>query len=302
VAIEALTQGAFAYLIKPVEAEELLLQVERGLERRQWRLERRSYTERLERTVCDQTLEIRLAHEETIHRLLTASMYRDEETGAHLRRTGLFSEAIALAAGWPRTQSEHLRLAAPMHDVGKIGIPDSILRKPGGLTPPEFELMKTHTSIGARMLSGSGAVVLQLAQRIALAHHERWDGGGYPRGLAGAAIPEPARIVSIADVYDALTHDRVYRRAFPDDEVIRLMNSGRGTHFDPALLDAFWRALPEIRRIGAENPDDSRTEVGADLLDLILGGIGQPLAIQASPLVPSACGRAEIFDGFLASR
>jgi putative two-component system response regulator len=275
-AIEALTQGAFAYLIKPVEAAELLVQVERGLERREWRRERRLYTERLEKTVCEQTLEIRLAHEETIHRLLTASMLRDEETGAHLRRTGLCSEAIARAAGWTEARAAHLRLAAPMHDVGKIGIPDAILRKPGRLTTAEYELMKTHTTIGARMLGGSRSVVLQLAERIALAHHERWDGRGYPLGRSGTAIPEGARIVALADVYDALTHDRVYRRAMAEDEVLDIMHTGRGTHFDPELFDAFLAALPAIRRFAAEHPDNEAADLDLDLLDVVLEEIGQP--------------------------
>jgi putative two-component system response regulator len=284
-AIEALTHGAFAYMIKPVDPEELLLQVQRGLERREWRVERRSYTQRLEQTVLDQTLEIRMAHEETIHRLLTASMFHDEETGAHLRRTGMYSEALALAAGWPRPRAEQLRLAAPMHDVGKIGIPDAILRKPGRLTPAEFELMKTHTSIGSKMLAGSRSAVLQMAERIALAHHERWDGRGYPLGLEGTAIAEPARIVSVADVYDALTHDRVYRRALPEDEVMKIMRNGRGTHFDPELLDAFLRALPDIRRIAAENPDDPPPVAEGDLLESILANVCEQQPLRSPGLV-----------------
>ena len=156
---------------------------------------------------------IRIAHEETIHRLVTASLCRDEETGMHIKRTGLLSELLARAAGWSEADAEIIRLAAPMHDVGKIGIPDAILQKPGKLTPAEFETMKTHTLIGAGMLDGSQSAILAMAREIALCHHEHWDGTGYPRGLAGMAIPEPARILSIVDVYDAMTHSRVYRSA-----------------------------------------------------------------------------------------
>jgi putative two-component system response regulator len=271
-AIDALTQGAFAYLIKPVRPEELVLQVRRGLERRRWHRERQDYMERLEQTVCQQTLETQLAQEEIIHRLTMASLYRDEETAAHIRRIGLFSEALALAADWPLGRAEQLRLAAPMHDVGKIGIPDAVLRKPGRLTPAEYELMKTHTTIGARMLGGSRSAVLQTAELIARCHHERWGGSGYPRGLSGTAIPEPARIVAIADVYDALTHDRIYRRALPEDEVLKIMREGRGVQFDPKLLDGFLQVLPDFRRIAAQNPDEPPSEESD--LDLILGSSG----------------------------
>ena len=204
---------------------------------------------------------IRRAHEETIHRLLAASAFRDHETGAHIQRTGLFSEVLAREAGWDSFRAEQLRMAAPMHDVGKIGIPDAILRKPGKLTDEEFEIMKTHSLLGAEMLSGSESDVMQLAQQIALSHHERWDGRGYPRGLVGPAIPECARIVAIVDVYDALSHDRVYRPAFSEPDVISMMLEGDGTHFDPHLLECFLAVLPEIRTISDAHPDGSFSEV-----------------------------------------
>lgn len=150
----------------------------------------------------------------------------------HIRRTGLLSELLARAAGWSNADAEAIRQAAPMHDIGKIGVPDAVLRKPGELTPEEHEIMRTHTVIGAKMLAGSNAPVLKMAREIALHHHERWDGTGYPDGLAGYDIPEIARIVTIVDVYDALTHDRVYRRALPEDEVLAIMHQGLGTHYD----------------------------------------------------------------------
>jgi len=184
-------------------------------------------------------------------------MCRDDETGQHIRRTGLLSEMLARAAGWSDADAELIRLAAPMHDIGKIGIPDAILRKPDKLTPAEYETMKMHTLLGARMLEGSQSAILALAHDIALAHHERWDGRGYPQGLAGQAIPEAARIVSIVDVFDAVSHNRVYRLAMPEDEVLKLLSQGAGTQFDPALVALFLMHFDQARRIIQENPDET---------------------------------------------
>jgi putative two-component system response regulator len=185
-----------------------------------------------------------------------ASACRDEETGAHIRRTGLFSEFLALKSGWSVAEAEQLRMAAPMHDVGKIGIPDAILRKHGKLTDEEFEQMKQHTIIGARMLAGSSSPVLQLAEKIALSHHERWDGDGYPHRLSGEQIPEAARILSIVDVYDAISHDRVYRPAMSEELVLEIMRRGMGTHFDPHLLTFFLANYEQLREISLANPDE----------------------------------------------
>lgn len=256
-AIEAMTAGACGYLVKPVQQEELLVQVMRGLEWRQLWLERRAHTQLLEKKVVEQTQVIRQAHEETIHRLVAATMCRDEETGAHIVRTGLFSEVLARAAGWSTSDVERIRFAAPMHDIGKIGIPDAILQKTGKLTDQEYEVMKTHTTIGAAILSDSESPVLQLARDIALNHHERWDGQGYPSGLAGEAIPAAARILSIVDVYDALTHDRIYRRAFPEERALALMREQHGTQFDPLLLTTFFTVLDEIHDLAVQNPDEA---------------------------------------------
>jgi HD-GYP domain-containing protein (c-di-GMP phosphodiesterase class II)/CHASE1-domain containing sensor protein len=235
-------------------------------------------TERIEHIVDMRTKEVRLkdeqlrrvqeaknralraAHEETIQRLVTASLCRDEETGMHIKRTGLLCECLARAMGWSAADAETLRLAAPMHDVGKIGIPDAILQKPGKLTPEEFNVMKTHTTIGSKMLEGSQSETLAMAQKIALCHHERWDGTGYPNGLAGTAIPEAARFVSIIDVYDALSHDRCYRPALPENEVLDFMAKGAGKQFDPALFAVFLTQYEELRRIAQENPDEQVSE------------------------------------------
>lgn len=254
-AIETLTFGACAYLIKPIQREQLIFHARRALEHRQSVVDGRQHLEDLEERVREQTLAIRHAHEETIYRLVSASMWRDEETGMHIRRTGLLSELLAKAVGWSDADAEQIRLAAPMHDVGKIGIPDAILRKAGKLSAEEMRIMKQHTLIGAKMLAGSSVPMLQMARAIALNHHERWDGEGYPAGLARQAIPESARIVAVVDVYDALTHDRVYRPALPEEKALTIMRQGAGTHFDSLLLAVFFSHLPEISRIAEENPD-----------------------------------------------
>jgi putative two-component system response regulator len=198
----------------------------------------------------------RRAHEETIHWLVKVSMYRDEETGAHIQRTGWFSEMLAATTGWRSELVDQIRLAAPMHDLGKIGIPDAILRKPGKHTREETAVMQTHTLLGAKMLAGATTPVLAMAREIALCHHERWDGSGYPSGLSGTDIPEAARIVAIVDFFDAVSHDRVYRPAFPEAEVLKMLREGRGKHFDPRLLDLFLSVLPEMRAIVQAVPDE----------------------------------------------
>jgi len=282
-AVEAMTLGAYGYLLKPVESSELVFQAKKALERRELIVERRQYTATLEAKVRDQMHAIRRAHEETILRLLSASRYRDEETGAHIKRTGLYCELFAEVLGWPQEQIQNIRLAAPMHDLGKIGIPDAILQKPGRLTREEFEVMKTHTVIGARMLEGSESAILQMAHEIAIAHHERWNGSGYPCGLSGLAIPESARILAIVDVYDALTHRRVYHEAMPEHQAMEILDEGRGKHFDPFLFSVFLSILPEIRRIAAENPDERVAgyirgiSAAGPIIDLKVPDFGQPV-------------------------
>ncbi len=277
-AIEALTLGAYGYLIKPIESEDLLFQARKALERRQLLLEKQQYLRTLEAKVREQTTTIQRAHEETILRLLGASRYRDEETGAHVKRTGLYCELFARVLGWPAQRVEEVRMAAPMHDIGKIGIPDAILQKPGRLTREEFGVMKTHTIVGAKMLEHSESAILQMAHQIAWNHHERWDGTGYLRGLCGTAIPEEARILSLVDVYDALTHCRVYREAMPEPEALALIEQGGGSQFDPFLLGVFLALTPEMRRIADDNPEEG-----------VEGGFSVPLAcIEQPPRQPEA--------------
>ena len=248
-AVRSLELGAFGYIIKPFEANELFINVSNSLRRRELELERDQYEERLEREVRERTAEIRLTQEQVILRLVTASGYRDEETGEHIRRMGEYAAVLARAAGWNENAADEIRLAATMHDVGKMGVADAILKKPGKLTSGEFEQMKEHTRIGARILEGTSIPMLELAREIAMNHHEKWNGGGYPDRLAGEAIPLSARIVAICDVYDALVNDRVYRAALPEPEALAIMQDGRGSHFDPGIFDLFLARLPEIRAI-----------------------------------------------------
>ncbi|CAA9361433.1 MAG: Response regulator, partial [uncultured Gemmatimonadaceae bacterium] len=192
---------------------------------------------------------LRAAQAEVLERLAQAAEVRDDDTGLHTRRVGELSARIAAALGLPEAEVALVRQAAPLHDVGKIGVPDAVLLKPGPLTPEEFAVIQAHTTLGARILSGSGAPLTRLAEAIAHAHHERWDGGGYPRGLAGEAIPLAARIVAVADVYDALTSDRPYRAAWPVERVVAHIRAGAGTHFDPAVVAAFLGLEPAERAV-----------------------------------------------------
>ena len=184
------------------------------------------------------TAELNEARVETLQRLALAAEYRDDQTNQHTQRVAETCAVISKTIGLPDERTQVIRLAAPLHDVGKIGIPDRILLKPGPLTKAEFEEMKTHTTIGAAILSGSNSSILRMGADIALAHHERWDGSGYPRGLAGEDIFLPARILAVADVLDSLSHDRPYKRAWPFERVVEEIRRGRGSQFDPDVVDA----------------------------------------------------------------
>ncbi len=186
---------------------------------------------------------------EIVRCLGKAAEYKDNETGAHVLRMSHYSRIVALALGLSDAHADLLLHAAPMHDIGKIGIPDSILCKPGRLTEQEWEIMRQHTVIGAQILGNHPSGLLRLAATIALCHHEKWDGSGYPRGLAGEDIPLEARIVAIADVFDALTSVRPYKRAWSVDDAVELIRSESGGHFDPRVVEAFLESLPEILQI-----------------------------------------------------
>jgi putative two-component system response regulator len=238
----ALSAGARDFLTKPFESGEVLLRIKNLLETRFFNKELRGHNETLEEKVRERTHELAEAQVEIIRRLAVAAEYRDDITGQHAERVGVLSALLAEELGLPAEQVSLIRRAAPLHDVGKIGIPDSILMKPGRLTPQEFDVMKTHTIIGGRILSGSRYPLLELAETIALTHHERWDGRGYDR-MRGEDIPLVGRIVAVADVFDSLTHERPYKRAFTIDESVDEILRGRGEHFDPNVVDAFSRLL-----------------------------------------------------------
>jgi putative two-component system response regulator len=185
------------------------------------------------------TAELELARTETLERLARAAEFRDDETQQHAERIGLLAAKVGAELGLSADRVEDLRRAAPLHDVGKLAVPDAILLKPGRLDAAEFAIMRRHTTAGARILAGSSSPVLRLAEQIALTHHERWDGTGYPRGLAGARIPLAGRIVAVVDVFDALTHERPYKDAWPVDRALLEIEAGSGTQFDPQVVKAF---------------------------------------------------------------
>ena len=245
--IEFLKVGAYGSVAKPLDQDEVTLHVANAIERNRLLLASRQI-----QTNGHPSVQIGRREENTILRLVWAAECRDEATGDHIRRIGLYSGALAEALGWDQQSVENIRLAATMHDIGKIGIADGILLRAERLTSEEFSVLKRHTEMGARILEGSDIPMLQMARDIALCHHERWDGSGYSQGLAGEEIPESARIVSILDVYDALSHPRVYRPAHPADEVTAIMADGRGKHFDPRTFDAFLGVKPTLRSIRSQ--------------------------------------------------
>lgn len=244
-ALDLLRRGAFGYVIKPLDQREILVNVASALQRREAMLLARDYQKRLQDQVRMRTAEIRHREEEIVLRLAWTSESHDKSTGDHVRRIGVQSGVLAEALGWEPSKVDDIRVAAIMHDIGKIGIADGILLKPDSLTPEEFEVVKKHTEIGASILDHSEIPLLQMAEEIALCHHEKWDGSGYPQGLAGEEIPESARIVAVVDVYDALTHARVYRPAFPEEEALAMMREEREKHFDPRILDCFIELIPD---------------------------------------------------------
>ncbi|AEG01795.1 HD domain-containing phosphohydrolase [Methylomonas methanica] len=192
------------------------------------------------------------SYHDAIHMLGKAGDYNDTDTGVHIWRMAEYSRVLAEAVGWGCEQCNMLELAAPMHDTGKLGIPDAILKKPGKLNDAEWAIMKTHTTIGYGILTQSDAPLFQLAGQIALNHHEKWDGSGYPHGLSGNAIPESARIVALADVFDALSMKRPYKDPWPTDKIVSTLKESAGSHFEPRLVDKFMAVLPRILDIEAK--------------------------------------------------
>jgi putative two-component system response regulator len=235
---QALTRGAKDFVTKPFDMVEVLLRVRNLLESRMLFQDLRKQNRTLLESATGQSREIESTRIEMIERLALAAEYRDEETSDHNRRVGLLSSRLAEAIGWTREDAGLLCRAAALHDIGKIGIPDALLRKPGALSEGEMRVMRTHTSIGARILGGSQVPLLQLAETIALSHHERWDGGGYPRALKGSEIPTAGRIVAIADSFDAMTNDRPYRAGRDVKVAMTIVRGEANQHFEPRLVEA----------------------------------------------------------------
>ncbi|MDD3374709.1 MAG: HD domain-containing protein [Candidatus Omnitrophica bacterium] len=215
----------------------------------------KSHRENLGELVTQRTKELQDTQHEIIHMLGTAAEYRDCETGQHVKRMSYYCALLARAVGAEKKESELLFYASQMHDIGKIGIPDNILLKPGGLEDKEWEIMKSHTTIGAQILQENNSPLLETAQKIALLHHEKWDGSGYPGGLKGEAIPILARIVCLCDVFDALISNRPYKKAWPAQEALKEIGRLKGIFFDPELVDHFKEIFPEILKIGERFSD-----------------------------------------------
>ena len=234
----ALTAGATDFLTKPFDLSEVVLRIRNMLQTRWLHVQLQAQKQLLEDRVRSRTRELEEAYIETFERLALAAEYRDDDTGQHTLRVGRTAKLVASAMGLDHDDVVLIERAAGLHDIGKIGVPDSILLKPGKLVPEEFEVVKTHTAIGAKILSGSRSPLLRLAEQIALTHHERWDGSGYA-GLVGEDIPLAGRIATVADVFDALTHKRPYKEAWPVDQALAEVAAQRGRQFDPSVADAF---------------------------------------------------------------
>ncbi len=260
IAATATELGAYGYVMKPFETNEILIAADNALRRRELEIENRAYQEKLELLVAERTADLtatvdrlsraeealRASQEEAIRRLAQAVEFRDPTTGAHLNRMSRTCELLAQRSGMGPERAQLIRIASPMHDIGKIAVSDEILHKPGKLTPTDWDEMRKHPLIGSEILSGSESELLQLGGLIALTHHERWDGSGYPHGLTGEAIPIEGRIVALADVFDALTSERPYKPAFDVDHAVGLMRDERGRHFDPEYLDLFLTVVDEV--------------------------------------------------------
>lgn len=269
--LRAVEAGANDFIGKPVDSTELRVRCASLLKMKQQQDAIKAHQAELENTVERRTSALRLAlsqraeaerrayqaHLDTIHRLAIAAEYKDEDTASHIHRMsrycGVLAEAIHLQPG----EIESLVHASPMHDVGKMGIPDGILLKPGKLEPDEWEVMKTHTTIGGRILGGSDSELLEAGKVIALSHHERWDGSGYPAGIGGEDIPLSGRIAAVADVFDALTTKRPYKVAMPNEEAFEIIRKGRGSHFDAELVDHFFGNLDQILAVQKQYRDQT---------------------------------------------
>ena len=275
--VKGIEAGCDDFLSKPVDRVELLARVRSLLKVKAYNDLLSNYREELESEVTKRTEELKRAFEkikaaslDTIYRLSMASEYKDSYTGAHTRRMSRYSAAVARRMGLDENTIENILYAAPMNDLGKIGIPDSILMKPAKLDSREWEIMKLHTVIGARILKGSDAEFIRMGETIALCHHEKWDGSGYPNRLTGTEIPIAARIVAIADVFDALTSKRPYRKPFSLEGSLAIIREGRESHFDPDVVDAFFAIQDEIFAIKNQSVEDNKETLDIPELKALL--------------------------------
>lgn len=260
--IEGLEAGADDFLIKPVDRGELVARVKSLLKVKAYHeyARKKDYYKNLEIAVKEKTAQLEAALQQlqeanrhltdayldTLYRLSIAAEYRDEDSSGHIKRISHYSAAIARKMGLSNDLVQKIYRASPLHDIGKIGIPDHVLLKPGKLNAEEWEVMRTHPLIGARILGGSDNELLQMAEQIAVSHHEKFDGSGYPYGLKGEEIPLAGRIVALADVFDALTSKRVYKPIYSNDVALSIIRDSVGTHFDPEVADAFFKDLDGI--------------------------------------------------------
>lgn len=255
----ALELGATEFLAKPIDSVEFRIRVRNLLALSKARQQLSNRSQWLAEEVERATAMIREREQELVLRLSRAAEFRDPETGAHIQRMSSYAAVIAEALGCDADYVDSIRLAAPMHDIGKLGIPDYILLKPGRLTPEELNIMHRHAEIGERILSGSLSPLIQLAGTIAAGHHEKFDGSGYPAGLRGEEIPLAARIVAVADVFDALTSERPYKKPWSFEDARQFLLDGRGHHFCPRCVDAFMQSWEGILKVHRSFPDEQVT-------------------------------------------
>jgi putative two-component system response regulator len=263
--VKGIEAGCDDFLSKPVDKIELLARVRSLLKVKDYNDLMKDYRKELESEVAGRTEELKQAFErikaaslDTIYRLSLAAKYKEDEAGAHIKRMSRYCAAVARRMGLDESSIETILYAAPMNDLGKIGIPDSILLKPAKLDAMEWEIMKLHTVIGAKILEGSDAKFIRMGETIALCHHEKWDGSGYPNRLKGIDIPIAGRIAAIADVFDALTSKRPYRKPFSVEKSLAIIREGRASHFDPDVVDAFFAIQDEILAIKKQYGEDNQ--------------------------------------------
>lgn len=269
----ALNAGAIDFLTKPINPVEFQARVHNIVSLAKARRQLADQAQWLRREVDRAVVELREREQEIIHRLTLAAGYKDPETSRHTLRVAAYSEAIARELGLPEPMCKDIRLAAPMHDIGKVAVPDTVLLKQGRLTEAEYRQMQIHTQIGRDILSQSHCSLLQLASEIAVSHHERWDGQGYPHRLAGTAIPISGRVVCIADNFDALTTERPYKAAWTYERTVEHILARSGTQFDPDCIAAFERALPVIKEIMDADLAERAADAAARLSGEVAGKV-----------------------------